>query len=76
MTGFGTLRKLDFYHFYVFKMRSFFKMFVGEISIFITTAEISGSDIPNNIATTFKMIRRKTAFACIVVKTALFCASI
>ncbi|MNY05429.1 hypothetical protein D3C86_1381520 [compost metagenome] len=70
MARFRSLREFDLDHLYVIQYGSFGKLLIREISVIVTAAEIARTDIPYDIAA-FEVVRRKSSFSRIMVKSAL-----
>ena len=76
MAWLGALAKLQFDHFHLFALCRLFEFLGAKSAVRIAAAEVSGSDLPNNVAAVFSMIGTVTAFTGVVSKIAFFSSTI
>src|ERR1051326_4865541 len=76
VTGLCTLRKFYLDHFYIRKNSALSKFFIVESSVRISAAEISGTNLPDNVSARFEVIRTQSAFTRIMCKASKFRSAI
>ncbi len=71
MAWFCSLRKLDLDHLLAAEQLSR-RTFLIKLTVLSPCAEVASSNLPNQVSTVFKMVRRESTFASVVSETTIF----